>query len=209
VTRDLKRFAFDIREIAEMQPLPEYGVQVERKGRRELVTLYRDPSKPCRPPRGRRLKTIRGEHVEPSVKIEDYLDALDDDPPLVIEPTPEPAAVQPFVRLVARYRDILAAIANLPRLDTRAVSAQKADAQRSGLLRLGTAAKRLAQELEPLCAGAEFEDTSDVAREESDEWRQWVQQVYEKTGVLEHSLDKPHRHIATSQANAPDSPSRV
>ena len=61
VTRDLKRFAFDIRKLADTQPLPEYGVQIEyRKGQRELVTLYRDKAKPCRPPRGRRLKTIQG-----------------------------------------------------------------------------------------------------------------------------------------------------
>jgi plasmid replication initiation protein len=74
VTRDLKLFAFDIREIAKMQPLPEYGVQVERrKGRSELVTLYRDKAKPCRPPRGRRLKTIRGEHVEPAVNVDAFV----------------------------------------------------------------------------------------------------------------------------------------
>jgi plasmid replication initiation protein len=59
VTRDLKLFAFDVREIAETQPLPEYGIAIEyRKRRRELVTLYRDPAKPCRPPRGRRLKVM-------------------------------------------------------------------------------------------------------------------------------------------------------
>jgi plasmid replication initiation protein len=68
VTNTLRRFAFDIRKIAATQPLPEYGIQVEyRKGQRELVTLYRDKAKPCRPPRGRRLKTIRGERVEPTV----------------------------------------------------------------------------------------------------------------------------------------------
>ena len=66
VTRDLKRFAFDIRQIAETQSLPEYGIQVEhRKGRRELVTLYRDRAKPCRPTRGRRLATVRGDRIEP------------------------------------------------------------------------------------------------------------------------------------------------
>ena len=60
VTRDLKLFAFDIRKLAETQPLPEYGIQIEyRKGRREIVTLYRDKAKPCRPPRGRRLATVR------------------------------------------------------------------------------------------------------------------------------------------------------
>jgi plasmid replication initiation protein len=60
VTRDLKLFAFDIRKIAHTQPLPEYGIQIEyRKGRRQLVTLYRDKAKPSRPPRGRRLAVIR------------------------------------------------------------------------------------------------------------------------------------------------------
>ena len=70
VTRDLKLFAFDIRKLAETQPLPEYGIQIEyRKGRREIVTLYRDKAKPCRPPRGRRLKTVRGEQVEPTANL--------------------------------------------------------------------------------------------------------------------------------------------
>jgi plasmid replication initiation protein len=60
VTRDLKLFAFDIRKLAETQHLPEYGIQIEyRKGRRQLVTLYRDKAKPSRPPRGRRLAVIR------------------------------------------------------------------------------------------------------------------------------------------------------
>ena len=88
VTRDLRRFAFDIRKIAETQPLPEYGVQIEyRKGRRELVTLYRDKAKPCRPPRGRRLKTIRGEQVEPAVNVDAYLEPENT---FVIEPQSEP-----------------------------------------------------------------------------------------------------------------------
>jgi plasmid replication initiation protein len=40
-TRPRRQFAFDLRRIAGVQPLPEYGVEVERRGRRELVTLYR------------------------------------------------------------------------------------------------------------------------------------------------------------------------
>jgi hypothetical protein len=93
VTRDLKRFAFDIRKIAETQPLPEYGITIEyRKGQRELVTLYRDKAKPCRPPRGRRLKTIRGEQVEPTVNVDAYLEPED---VFHIEPPPEPPAPAP------------------------------------------------------------------------------------------------------------------
>jgi hypothetical protein len=88
VTNDLRYFAFKIRQIAETQPLPEYSIQIEhRKGRRELVTLYRDKAKPCRPPRGRRLRTIRGEHVEPAVNMDAYLEGKDVS---VIEPAPEP-----------------------------------------------------------------------------------------------------------------------
>jgi plasmid replication initiation protein len=84
VTATLNRFAFRIRAIAATQPLPEYGVKVEhRKGRRELVTLYRDPAKPRRPPRGRRLKTIEGEPIKPVVTTDTY---LDEEPPLVIVP---------------------------------------------------------------------------------------------------------------------------
>ena len=90
VTNNLAYFAFAIRKIAAKQSLPEYGVQVEhRKGRRELVTLYRDKAKPCRPPRGRRLKTIRGEQVEPTANVDAYLEPED---VFVIEPTPEPPA---------------------------------------------------------------------------------------------------------------------
>ena len=51
-TRELKKFAFDLRRIAETQPLPEYGLQIRRDGRHELVLFYRDPSKPRRPRRG-------------------------------------------------------------------------------------------------------------------------------------------------------------
>ena len=83
VTNDNRRFAAAIRKIVENQPLPEYGVDVEYKGRRQLVTLYRDPAKPCRPPRGRRLKTIEGEPIKPAVITDTY---LDEEPPLVIVP---------------------------------------------------------------------------------------------------------------------------
>jgi hypothetical protein len=92
VTGTLNRFAFRIREIAEAQPLPEYGVQIEHKGRRELVTLYRDKAKPCRPPRGRRLKTIRGEQVEPAVNTDAYLENED---VFVIEPDTPMTAEKP------------------------------------------------------------------------------------------------------------------
>jgi len=51
-TRPLKKFAFDIRKLADTQPLPEYGVRIDRDGKHELVTLYRDRGKPCRLPRG-------------------------------------------------------------------------------------------------------------------------------------------------------------
>lgn len=89
VTRNLRHFACDIRAIAEAQPLPEYGVQVEyRKGQRELVTLYRDKAKPCRPPRGRRLKTISGERVTPAINTDAH---LVDTTPMVIEPDSLPA----------------------------------------------------------------------------------------------------------------------
>ena len=53
-------FAFDIRRIAEHQPLPEYGLRVARDGKYELVTLCRDPSKPRRPRRGFRPLLIPG-----------------------------------------------------------------------------------------------------------------------------------------------------
>jgi hypothetical protein len=53
-TRELKKFAFDLRRIADSQPLPEYGLAVARDGKHELVTLFRDPNKPRRPRRGLR-----------------------------------------------------------------------------------------------------------------------------------------------------------
>jgi plasmid replication initiation protein len=59
-TRVLKLFAYDVRRIAEQQPLPEYGLRVERDGRHELVTLSRDPNKPRRPRRGFRPLLIPG-----------------------------------------------------------------------------------------------------------------------------------------------------
>ena len=45
-TRALKLFAYDIRKIAETQPLPEYGLRLSRDGKHELVTLYRDLASP-------------------------------------------------------------------------------------------------------------------------------------------------------------------
>ena len=59
-TRPLRMFAFDIRKIAERQPLPEYGIRISRDGKHELVTLYRDHAKPGRLPRGFRLSVIEG-----------------------------------------------------------------------------------------------------------------------------------------------------
>lgn len=52
VTRELKKFAADVRGIAERQPLPEYGLTVARRGGEDAVTFWRDPSKPARPRRG-------------------------------------------------------------------------------------------------------------------------------------------------------------
>jgi plasmid replication initiation protein len=57
-TRPLKKFAFDIRKLAETQPLPEYGMRIDREGKHELVTLYRDRGKPCRLPRGLKRLSI-------------------------------------------------------------------------------------------------------------------------------------------------------
>ena len=36
-TRELKKFAFDIRKIADAQPLPEYGLRIDRDGKNELA----------------------------------------------------------------------------------------------------------------------------------------------------------------------------
>jgi len=47
-----RNFARRIRKLADTQPLPEYGVRIDREGKHELVTLYRDHGKPCRLPRG-------------------------------------------------------------------------------------------------------------------------------------------------------------
>ena len=49
-----RRLAYDIRKMAEAQPLPEYGIRIERNGKHELVILYRDRAKPRRLPRGMR-----------------------------------------------------------------------------------------------------------------------------------------------------------
>jgi plasmid replication initiation protein len=59
-TRPLRMFAFDIRKMAESQPLPEYGLRIDRDGKRELVTLYRDHGKPRRLPRGFKRLAIEG-----------------------------------------------------------------------------------------------------------------------------------------------------
>lgn len=59
-TRPLKKFAFDIRKMAETQPLPEYGLRIDRDGKHELVTLYRDHAKPRRLPRGFKRLAIEG-----------------------------------------------------------------------------------------------------------------------------------------------------
>ena len=59
-TRPLRNFAGDIRKMADRQPLPEYGIRIDRDGKHELVTLYRDKAKPGRLPRGLKLKTIVG-----------------------------------------------------------------------------------------------------------------------------------------------------
>lgn len=50
-----------VKHIAARQPLPEYGIRIDRKDRSELVTLYRDRTKPGRLPRGFRLTLIEGE----------------------------------------------------------------------------------------------------------------------------------------------------
>ena len=59
-TRPLRKFAFDIRKMAESQPLPEYGLRIDRDGKHELVTLYRDHGKPRRLPRGFKRLAIEG-----------------------------------------------------------------------------------------------------------------------------------------------------
>ncbi len=59
-TRPLRNFAGDIRKLAEKQPLPEYGLRIDRDGKHELVTLYRDHAKPPRVPRGLKLAVIQG-----------------------------------------------------------------------------------------------------------------------------------------------------
>ena len=50
----------DIRKLAEKQPLPEYGLRIDRDGKHELVTLYRDHGKPRRLPRGFKRLAIEG-----------------------------------------------------------------------------------------------------------------------------------------------------
>ena len=57
-TRPQRNFAIDIRKIAETQHLPEYSLRIDRDGKHELVSLFRDPAKPGRFPRGFRLSVI-------------------------------------------------------------------------------------------------------------------------------------------------------
>jgi plasmid replication initiation protein len=59
-TRPLRNFAGDIRKMAGSQPLPEYGLRIDRDGKNELVTLYRDRSKAPRVPRGLKRAVIEG-----------------------------------------------------------------------------------------------------------------------------------------------------
>ena len=77
VTRDLKLFAFDIRKIAETQPLPEYGIQMEyRKGRASS-----SPSTATRTSRAVRGAVAGwygpGAQAEPAVAVDAYLGAED------------------------------------------------------------------------------------------------------------------------------------
>jgi len=55
-----KLFAFDVRKIAERQPLPEYGLRIDRKNKHELVTFCRDHSKSPRVPHGFKFRIIEG-----------------------------------------------------------------------------------------------------------------------------------------------------
>jgi plasmid replication initiation protein len=55
-----RNFARRIRKMAETQPLPEYGMRIDRDGKHELVTLYRDRGKPPRVPRGLKQRVIEG-----------------------------------------------------------------------------------------------------------------------------------------------------
>jgi plasmid replication initiation protein len=60
VTEAKRNFAIRIRKMAETHPLPEYGVRIDRDGKHELVTLYRDRAKLGRLPRGLKLLAIKG-----------------------------------------------------------------------------------------------------------------------------------------------------
>jgi plasmid replication initiation protein len=55
-----RNFARRIRKMAESQPLPEYGLRIDREGKHELVTLYRDHAKTPRVARGYKLAVIQG-----------------------------------------------------------------------------------------------------------------------------------------------------
>jgi plasmid replication initiation protein len=60
VTGQLKHFRAKLGDIEERQPLPEYGIRIDRDGRHELVNLYRDRTKLGRLPRGLCLSVIDG-----------------------------------------------------------------------------------------------------------------------------------------------------
>jgi plasmid replication initiation protein len=64
VTSQLKEFRRMVKHIAARQPLPEYGIRIDRTDRNELMTLYRDRTKPGRLPRGFRLTLIEGDGWE-------------------------------------------------------------------------------------------------------------------------------------------------
>jgi plasmid replication initiation protein len=55
-----RNFARRIRKMAGSQPLPEYGLRIDREGKHELVTLYRDRAKAPRVPRGLKLAVMQG-----------------------------------------------------------------------------------------------------------------------------------------------------
>lgn len=65
-----RNFARRIRKMAENQPLPEYGLRIDREGKHELVTLYRDHAKPPRVPRGLKLRVIEGFDRLPTEKLQ-------------------------------------------------------------------------------------------------------------------------------------------
>lgn len=64
VTGLLKHFRARLKQTEQAQPLPEYGIRIDRKGRHELVILYRDRTKLGRLPRGFRLTLAEGDQRE-------------------------------------------------------------------------------------------------------------------------------------------------